>query len=70
MTVATLDTVELENKVKEMYRQVAEEPHATFHFEMGRALALRLGYRAKDLDRIPAPAVDSFAGDEDIAGEG
>ena len=62
MTVATLDTLELENKVKEMYRQVAEEPDATFHFEMGRALALRLGYLAKDLYRIPAPSVDSFAG--------
>jgi len=62
MTVTTLDTVALENKVKEMYRQVAEQPDATFHFEMGRALALRLGYLAKDLDRIPAPSVDSFAG--------
>ena len=62
MTVATLDTIDLENKVKEMYRQVAEQPDATFHFEMGRALALRLGYLAEDLDCIPSPSVDSFAG--------
>src|SRR5215212_6403316 len=29
---------------------------------MGRALAERLGYRPVDLDRIPAEAIDSFAG--------
>jgi len=45
-----------------MYRSVAEEPHGEFHFEMGRALAERLGYASADLDRIPAEAIDSFAG--------
>ena len=29
---------------------------------MGRALAERLGYPAQDLDRIPAEAIESFAG--------
>jgi ubiquinone/menaquinone biosynthesis C-methylase UbiE len=29
---------------------------------MGRSLAERLGYRPADLDRIPAEAIDSFAG--------
>lgn len=53
---------ELEAKVKAMYRSVAEEPHATYHFEMGRGLAERLGYRAADLDRVPAAAIESFAG--------
>ena len=33
-----------------------------FHFETGRALAERLGYRSAELDRIPAEAIDSFAG--------
>ena len=60
MTVITLDPVELENRVKEMYRQVAEEPDGTFHFEMGRQLAERMGYKAADLDQIPAASVDSF----------
>jgi len=41
---------------------VAEHPHGEFHFEMGRALAERLGYLPADLDRIPAEAIDSFAG--------
>lgn len=57
-----LDVLELERRVKDMYRDVAHNPHGGFHFEMGRALAERLGYAAADLDRIPAAAIDSFAG--------
>ena len=56
------DPKDLEAKVKAMYRSVAETPQAEFHFEMGRALAERLGYAPADLDRIPAEAIDSFAG--------
>jgi ubiquinone/menaquinone biosynthesis C-methylase UbiE len=59
---AKVDPKELEARVKEMYRQVAETPDAEFHFELGRPLAERLGYDARDLDRIPAEAVASFAG--------
>ena len=58
----TFDPKELETKVKDMYRSVAENPHGEFHFEMGRALAERLGYSAADLDRIPPEAIESFAG--------
>ncbi len=57
-----LNTAELEQKVKEMYGEVARNPHGKFHFEMGRALAERLGYSGADLDRVPAEAIDSFAG--------
>ncbi|MBI2376120.1 MAG: methyltransferase domain-containing protein [Deltaproteobacteria bacterium] len=57
-----VNTVELEAKVKQMYRAVAQNPHGEFHFEMGRAMAERLGYAAADLDRIPSDAIDSFAG--------
>jgi SAM-dependent methyltransferase len=57
-----VDREELENKVKEMYRQVAEDPHGDFHFEMGRVLTERLGYAPDDLDRIPTEAIESFAG--------
>lgn len=53
---------ELTSKVKEMYRQVAEKPDAGFHFELGRPLAVRLGYDVELLDLIPAEAVESFAG--------
>src|SRR5688572_26830497 len=58
----TLDTQELEQRVKQMYQEVALEPEREFHFEMGRALAERLGYPPADLDRIPAEAIESFAG--------
>ncbi len=57
-----INELELENKVKDMYREVALNPHGEFHFEMGRALAERLGYNPEDLDQIPANAIDSFAG--------
>jgi len=56
------DPKDLELKVKAMYRSVAEDPHGEFHFEMGRAMAERLGYAPGDLDRIPAEAIESFAG--------
>ena len=57
-----VDRADLETRVQAMYRDVADKPHGEFHFEMGRALAERLGYRPADLDRIPAEAIDSFAG--------
>jgi SAM-dependent methyltransferase len=60
--LATFDPRDLEAKVKAMYRKVAEEPRGEFHFEMGRAMAERLGYAPVDLDRIPAEAIESFAG--------
>jgi ubiquinone/menaquinone biosynthesis C-methylase UbiE len=66
MTTATatrsVNTAELEQKVKDMYQRVAREPGGEFHFEMGRVLAERLGYPPADLDRIPHEAIDSFAG--------
>jgi len=58
----TVDVQELEAKVKHMYRQVAEEPGGAYHFEMGRSLAERLGYPSDVLDRVPAAAIESFAG--------
>jgi arsenite methyltransferase len=58
----TLDTRDLERRVREMYREVAEEPFKEFHFETGHALAVRLGYPKAELDAIPAEAIDSFAG--------
>jgi len=32
---ASVDTHELEVKVKDMYRHVADEPHGDYHFELG-----------------------------------
>jgi arsenite methyltransferase len=60
--MTALDTSLLEVKVKDMYRQVAENPHGVFHFEMGQGVAERLGYPTDQLSRIPNAAVESFAG--------
>ena len=57
-----VDVNELEAKVKDMYRHVAEEPEGKYHFELGRPLAERLGYPGDILDRIPDGAIESFAG--------
>ena len=57
-----IDTTELERRVKKMYKDVAEHPEVTYHFEMGRSLAERLGYPSIILDHIPKQAIDSFAG--------
>lgn len=61
-TVPRVDVEDLRGKVEDMYRQVAREPQGEFHFEMGRALAERLGYAPEDLDLIPREAIESFAG--------
>lgn len=60
--MTALDTALLEVKVKDMYREVADNPHGAFHFEMGRGLAERLGYPPDGLDRVPEAALESFAG--------
>jgi arsenite methyltransferase len=61
-TGAMVDTHELDAKVKDMYRHVAEQPQGKYHFELGRPLAERLGYPADILDRVPDAASESFAG--------
>ena len=61
-TARQLDTDDLTERVVTMYTQVADEPDHPFHFETGRALALRLGYPLVDVDAVPAAAVESFAG--------
>ncbi|HET9162738.1 MAG TPA: methyltransferase domain-containing protein [Solirubrobacterales bacterium] len=61
-TTAALDTADLTRRVKDMYEEVALHPDREFHFETGRPLAEHLGYPPADLDRIPAAAIDSFAG--------
>ncbi|WP_290810375.1 methyltransferase domain-containing protein [Halovivax sp.] len=58
----SLDVDKLEHEVKAVYRNVARAPDGEFHFEMGRPLAERLGYRSEELEWAPEEAIDSFAG--------
>lgn len=53
---------DLEIKVKQMYKDVAEHPEKKYHFEMGRGLAERLGYPTILLNQLPKASIDSFAG--------
>ncbi|WP_276388510.1 methyltransferase domain-containing protein [Eudoraea chungangensis] len=57
-----VDPIDLERRVKDMYKKVALQPEVTYHFEMGRELAESLGYPSKELDLIPKEAIESFAG--------
>src|SRR6266576_1855313 len=57
-----VDPQELDRHIAEMYRDVANEARRDLHFPTGRPLAEALGYPADLLDRLPAGAVNSFAG--------
>jgi SAM-dependent methyltransferase len=52
----------LREQVRDKYREVAVEPHHTFHFHIGRVNAARLGYESGVVDALPDQAVESFAG--------
>jgi arsenite methyltransferase len=60
--MTTVDTLELEAKVKKMYREVAEHPQGDFHFELGEKVATRAGYDPDRIAALPSEAVESFAG--------
>ncbi len=57
-----LDVADLQRRVQDVYQQVAQQPHRNYHFELGRGLALRLGYPVDLLDKLPVEALESFAG--------
>ena len=45
-------------EVRSKYREVATNPHGTFHFHTGRPLAARLGYESVLVDALPNVAVE------------
>ena len=57
-----VDPKTLREQVRDKYREVAVDPHRTFHFHTGRPLAARLGYEQAAVDALPDRAVESFAG--------
>jgi SAM-dependent methyltransferase len=57
-----VDTELLRSEVRQKYKEVAVDPHGTFHFHTGRRLAAKLGYDASVVDGLPDAAVESFAG--------
>ena len=57
-----VDAVALREEVKTKYRQVAVNPHGSYHFHTGRLSARRLGYDDAVLARMPDSAIEAFAG--------
>jgi arsenite methyltransferase len=57
-----VDADALREQVREKYREVAADPHRSFHFHPGRLLAARLGYDDEAVAGLPDRAVESFAG--------
>jgi arsenite methyltransferase len=57
-----VDPDALREQVRDKYRDVAVDPHRTFHFHTGRSLAARLGYESGAVDALADRAVESFAG--------
>ena len=57
-----VDPEQLREEVKKKYREVACNPHGKYHFHTGRLNAERLGYDTAVVERMPDPAVESFAG--------
>ena len=59
---AAVDADALRAEVRSKYREVAIDPHGTYHFHTGRRLAARLGYDDEVVNSLPDAAVESFAG--------
>ena len=59
---SAVDAEALREEVKSKYREVATDPHGTYHFHTGRYLAQRLGYDDGFVNSLPDVAVESFAG--------
>jgi arsenite methyltransferase len=57
-----VDAVALRKEVSAKYRDVAVNPHGTFHFHTGRPLARHLGYDEALVARMPEGAIEAFAG--------
>jgi arsenite methyltransferase len=57
-----VDAVALRDEVKAKYRDVAVNPHGSYHFHTGRPLARRLGYDEAVVARMPDSAIEAFAG--------
>lgn len=58
----SVDVDQLRSDIKEKYAEVAETPEKGFHFHTGYRLTEMLDYPSDIIGRLPASAVESFAG--------
>ncbi|MBI2868063.1 MAG: methyltransferase domain-containing protein [Chloroflexi bacterium] len=59
---AQVDVETLRCEIRKEYAEVASNPTKGFHFHTGRRLAAMLGYLDTWLEKVPAGALESFAG--------
>ncbi|HEU0074058.1 MAG TPA: methyltransferase domain-containing protein [Dehalococcoidia bacterium] len=52
----------LREQVQEKYAGLAAEPEATWHFNVGKPLAMMLGYTEAQIASVPSEIVETFAG--------
>ncbi len=57
-----VDRSELRAEVQKKYAEVAEKPHADFHFHTGHTIAERCRYDMAIVEQLPDQVVESFAG--------
>jgi hypothetical protein len=55
----SVDPEALRADVRDKYKEVATNPHGTFHFHTGRPLAAMLGYDSAVVNALPDRAVES-----------
>ena len=60
--MTAIHTETLREQVRDLYRDVALDPGAEYHFDTGRPVAELLGYPREWLDLVPPRALASFAG--------
>jgi arsenite methyltransferase len=57
-----LDPNLLRRELQKTYAKMALFPRRRYHLNLGREIALRVGYSPDELDAVPAAAVDTFSG--------
>jgi ubiquinone/menaquinone biosynthesis C-methylase UbiE len=62
VAIAGFNKEQITSAVQQMYSEVANLPSKQFHFPTGRSACLFVGYPEEWLDKLPATAVESFAG--------
>jgi ubiquinone/menaquinone biosynthesis C-methylase UbiE len=62
VAIAGFNKEQITSAVRQMYSEVANLPSKQFHFPTGRSACLFAGYPEEWLDKLPATAVESFAG--------
>lgn len=52
----------LREQIRDRYSSLAAEPNAGWHFNVGKPLAMMLGYSEDEIDSVPPEIAETFAG--------